>query len=115
MSTFLFRIPIPESSPSSISFGGGLARVRYEVRATVAVAWKGEKQLVTAKKEIEVVETYEEDFTRIEPEGVVIGENGKMWVQGRVVGGILVSGESACVELAVKNHSSRKVSVLAKR
>ena len=28
---------------------------------------------------------------------------------GRVVGGMLVAGESACVELQVKNHSAKKV------
>lgn len=83
--------------------------MKYEVRASVGVAWKGEKRLVTDKKELDVVESFEEDFTRIEPEGVVVGEYGKIWVHGRVVGGIVVAGESACVELQVKNHSHRKV------
>ncbi|RDB25569.1 hypothetical protein Hypma_006233 [Hypsizygus marmoreus] len=107
-STFLFRIPIPSTSPSSISFGSDLARVKYEVRASVAVAWKGEKRLVTCKREIDVVESFEEDFARIEPEAVVVGEHGKIWIQGKVVGGLIVAGESACVELQVKNHSSKK-------
>jgi len=56
-----------------------------------------------------VVENFEEDFGRVEPEGVVVGENGKIWAQGRIVGGMAVAGESACVELQVKNHSSKKV------
>ena len=43
------------------------------------------------------------------PEGLVIGEGGKIWVQARVLGSILVAGESACVELQVKNHSAKKV------
>ena len=43
------------------------------------------------------------------PEGLVIGEGGKVWVQARVLGGILVAGESACVELQVKNHSAKRV------
>jgi hypothetical protein len=73
------------------------------------VSWKGEKRLVTDKKEIDVVESGEEDFARIEPEGVIVGENGKFWAQGRMVGGVAVAGESACVELHVKNHSSKKV------
>ena len=74
------------------------------------MAWNGEKKLVTAKKNVDVVESYEEDdFTRIDPEGVTVGENGKIWVQGRVVGGLVVAGESACVELQVKNHSSKRV------
>jgi hypothetical protein len=79
------------------------------LKSTVGVFWKADKRLVTSKREVEVVEILEEDFTRVEPEGVVVGENGKIWVQGKVVGGILISGESACVELMVKNHSARKV------
>src|SRR5262249_69013 len=90
VSTFLFRFPIPSSSPSAINFGNGAARVRYEVRASVSVAWKGEKRLVTDKKEIDVVEIYEDHFDRIHPEGVIIGENGKFWAQARVIGAVLV-------------------------
>lgn len=109
ISTFLFRIPIPSSAPSSISFGADLAQVKYEVRASVGVFWKGEKRLVTNKKDIEVVESYEHDFSRAEPEAVVVGEYGKIWAQGKLVGGMAVAGESACVELQVKNHSNKKV------
>ncbi|KAG6918440.1 hypothetical protein DXG01_014621 [Tephrocybe rancida] len=108
ISTFLFRIPLPSSAPSSISFGSDLARVRYELRATVGVMWKGEKRLVVFKREIDVVESFGEDFSRMAPEAVVVGEHGKIWVQGTVVGGIVVPGESACVELQVKNHSTKK-------
>ncbi|KAF9500006.1 hypothetical protein BDN71DRAFT_1258120 [Pleurotus eryngii] len=108
LTTFLFRIPLPSSSPASISFGSGIARVKYEAKASVQVAWKGEKTLVIDKKELDVVESFEQDFGRSEPEGVVVGENGKIFVQGRVVGGVLISGESGCVELQVKNHSSKK-------
>lgn len=46
------------------------------------------------------------------PEGVVIGEAERVWVRGRVVGGVVVAGASACVELQVKNHSLKKVCVL---
>ncbi|KAL1708251.1 hypothetical protein EV121DRAFT_254918 [Schizophyllum commune] len=113
ISTFPFRIPVPATSPSSITFGSGLAKVRYEVRATVGVFWKGEKRLVIDKTEVDVVESYEEDFARAEPEGVVVGENGKIWAQGRVIGGVVVAGESACVELQLKNHSTKKNSGLA--
>lgn len=108
--TFFFQIPTPPTSPSSINFGGGLACIRYEVRCTVGVAWKGERRLVTDRKNVEVVERYnEDDFTRIDPESVTIGENGKIWVQGRVVGGLVVAGRSVCVELQVKNHSPKRV------
>jgi hypothetical protein len=43
------------------------------------------------------------------PECLVIGEGGKVWAQARVLGGMLIAGESACVELQVKNHSAKKV------
>jgi hypothetical protein len=110
--SFLFRFPLPESSPSSIDFGGGLARLRYEVRASVGVAWKGERRLVTDKREMNVVEHVYEEMLVNDPEAVIVGENGKIWVQGRILGGVLVAGESACLELQVKNHSSKKVTTI---
>ncbi|KZT73573.1 hypothetical protein DAEQUDRAFT_762024 [Daedalea quercina L-15889] len=106
--TFLFRLPLPPLSPSAINFGSGLAHVRYEVRATVGVSWKGENRLVFDKKPVDVVESFDEELLRGEPEAVVVGENGKMWAQGKVVGGFLVAGQAGCVELQVKNHSSKK-------
>ncbi|KIY66014.1 hypothetical protein CYLTODRAFT_455796 [Cylindrobasidium torrendii FP15055 ss-10] len=107
-SSFNFRMPIPATSPSSISFCQA-ARVRYEIRASVQIFWKGEKKVVVQSKEVDVIESYADiDFSRDEPESVAVGENGKIWMQGKVVGGVLVAGESACVELQVKNHSSRK-------
>jgi hypothetical protein len=109
LTTFLFRIPLPVSSPSALSFGSGLARVRYEVRASVAVAFKGENRLVVDKKDVDVVESFEEDYNRVEPQGVIVGENGKVWIQGRLLGGFIVAGQPACVELQVKNHSTKKV------
>ncbi|OBZ72563.1 hypothetical protein A0H81_07416 [Grifola frondosa] len=108
ITTFLFQFPLPESSPSSIDFGSGLACVRYEVRASVSVSWKGENRLVTDKKQVDVAECFEEDFARVEPEGVIVGENGKIWMQGKVVGGFMIAGQPACIELQVKNHSSKK-------
>ncbi|KAG6897315.1 hypothetical protein C0992_002491 [Termitomyces sp. T32_za158] len=108
ISTFLFRIPLPSSCPSSINFGSDLARVRYELCATVGVIWKGEKTLVVCKREIDVVEGVEDDITRTIPEGIVVGEFGKIWVQGSVVGGMIIAGESACLELQVKNHSDKR-------
>jgi len=111
--TFFFRLPTPITSPSTIDFGNGLACVQYEVKCTVGVAWRGERILVTDKKSVDVVESYEEDdFSRIEPEGIVVGANGKIWAQGRVTGGLVVAGESACVELQVKNHSSKRTTGL---
>jgi hypothetical protein len=114
LTTFLFRLPLPPSSPPSIDFGNGLARIRYEVRASVGVAWKDQNRLVTDKCPVDVLQRYPGDDgldfdTWPAPEGLVIGEGGKIWVQGRVLGGMLMSGESACVELQVKNHSAKKV------
>lgn len=109
ISKFLFRIPLPSSAPSSINFGSDLARVRYELRATVGVVWKGEKTLVVCNREIDVVESCEEGHIWPMPEGVVVGEFGKIWIQGTVVGGMVIAGESACLELQVKNHSNKRV------
>lgn len=114
-STFLFRIPLPPTSPASVNFADGLAKVRYEVRGSVGVFWKDERQLVTDKAEVGVVESFEEDLfgvggqAKAEEGVVVVGEGGRFWMHGRIIGGILVAGESACVELQVKNHSNRKV------
>ena len=110
MTTFLFRFPLPPSSPSSINFGSGLATIRYEVRATVGVSYKGENKLVFDKKEVDIVEAFEPDFSWIDPEAVVVGESGKIWLQARLLGGVVVAGQPACVELTVKNHSLKKVS-----
>ena len=109
MTTFLFRFPLPPSCPSSINFGSGLATIRYEVRATVGVSYKGENRLVFDKKEVDVVETFEPDFSRVDPEAVVVGESGKIWLQAKLLGGVVVAGQPACVELTVKNHSLKKV------
>ncbi|KAI0290261.1 hypothetical protein B0F90DRAFT_1787636, partial [Multifurca ochricompacta] len=124
LTTFLFRLPLPPSSPSSVDFGNGLARIRYEIRASVSVAWKGQNRLVTDRYPIDVLQRYpgngaareEEGESYVDlwpaPESLVIGEGGKIWAQARVLGGILVAGESACIELQVKNHSSKKTTGL---
>ncbi|KAH9983300.1 hypothetical protein BJV77DRAFT_954521 [Russula vinacea] len=36
LTTFLFRLPLPHTSPPSIDFGNGLARIRYEVAPLLA-------------------------------------------------------------------------------
>ncbi|KAF9525780.1 hypothetical protein CPB83DRAFT_514084 [Crepidotus variabilis] len=118
LSTFLFRIPIPETSPSSISFANGQARVRYELRASVGVWWKGERRLVVERIGVDIVGAFPYHELLLtgapipEADAVVVGENGKVWMQGKVLGGVLVSGASACLELQVKNHSARKNSSL---
>jgi uncharacterized protein GlcG (DUF336 family) len=39
----------------------------------------------------------------------MVAEGGKMVVQAQVVGGIGTTGQPACVELQIKNHSQKKV------
>lgn len=104
---FFFKLPVPADAPGSIAFGNGLARVKYEVRATVGVVWKGERRLVSVKQEVELLEGYREEDAS-EAKGVVVGEGGKVWVQAEVVGGLVVAGESVCVQLHVKNQSAKK-------
>jgi hypothetical protein len=89
-----------------------LAQVRYELRATAGVVWKDDRRLVVDKHVLDVVAAYpyEEIVGLKSPEGVIIGENGKLWMHGKLVGPVVVAGESACIELHVKNHSNKKVS-----
>jgi len=75
----------------------------------VGVSYKGENRLVFDKKEVDVVESFEPDFSRVDPEAVVVGESGKIWLQAKLLGGVVVAGQPACVELTVKNHSLKKV------
>ncbi len=109
ITTFLFRLPLPSSSPSSINFGSGLAQIKYELRATVEVIWKGQKQIVIDKKKVDVIESYGGGPERHQSEGIVVSENGKLWVQGKLLGGVVIPGQPACVELTVKNHSAKMV------
>ncbi|QRV89819.1 structural constituent of cell wall [Ceratobasidium sp. AG-Ba] len=105
ITTFFFRFPLPLTSPASIEFGSGLARIRYEIRASASVAWKGERRLVTDRQDIQVVESATQE---VEPAGTVVGESGKVWMQAKVLGGAVMAGQTCCIELHVKNHSSRK-------
>lgn len=107
--TFFFRFPIPRTSPSSINFGSGLAKLRYEIRASVGIAWEDNRRLLISKKDVDIVEAACEVGERYSARGVVIAEKGKMWVQGRVLNPYVVSGQSVCVELHVKNNSTKKV------
>ncbi|CAE6411638.1 unnamed protein product, partial [Rhizoctonia solani] len=105
ITTFFFRFPLPLTSPASVDFGSGLAKIRYEIRASASVAWKGELRLVTDSQEVHIVESAMQE---VESAGTVVGESGKIWVQGKVLGGAVIAGQTCCIELHVKNHSSRK-------
>ncbi|KAJ1307612.1 hypothetical protein OPQ81_001707 [Rhizoctonia solani] len=107
ITTFFFRFPLPLTSPASVDFGSGLAKIRYEIRASASAAWKGEIRLVTDSQEVQVVESAMQE---VESAGTVVGESGKIWMQGKVLGGAVIAGQTCCIELHVKNHSSRKTS-----
>ncbi|OAX32510.1 hypothetical protein K503DRAFT_870119 [Rhizopogon vinicolor AM-OR11-026] len=103
LTTFFFRFPLPPSSPASISFGP--AQIRYEIRASVGVAWRGEKRLVTDQRDINVVECCDSRALPGHPHGMAIAEGGNIWAQALVTNGPIVAGEIACIELQLKNHS----------
>ena len=88
----------------------------------MGIAWKDQNRLVTDKCPVDILQrcSGDDDSTQVgegdlnfdtwpAPEALIVGEGGKIWVQGRILGGMLVAGESACVELQVKNHSAKKV------
>ena len=85
----------------------------------MGVAWKDQNRLVTDKCPVNVLQRCPDgddatlgSDTWQAPEALIVGEGGKIWVRARVLGGMLVAGESACVELQVKNHSARRVGSL---
>ena len=107
LTTFFFRFHIPPSSPASISFGP--AQIRYEIRASVGVSWRGEKRLVTDQRDVNVVECYDSRALPERPQGVAIADGGNIWAQAFITNGPIVAGEIACVELLLKNHSLKWV------
>lgn len=105
--TFFFQFPIPASCPSSINFGP--ASIRYEVGASVSVAWRGDIRLVTDKREVKVVESCDPTDAAPSPQAVVITEGGRIWAQATLTNGVVVGGETACIDLQLKNHTQRWV------
>ncbi|KAF8797477.1 hypothetical protein BYT27DRAFT_7265690 [Phlegmacium glaucopus] len=59
---------------------------------------------------VDVVEAY--PYDKSPPEAIVVGDNGKLWMQGRMIGGPVVAGRTAYWELQVENHSNKKNSSL---
>lgn len=103
LTTFFFRFPLPPSSPASITFGP--AQIRYEIRASVGVAWRGDKRLVTDQQEVNVVEHCDGWAPSKRLQGFGTAEGGNIWAQAFVTNGPIIAGEVACVELQLKNHS----------
>ena len=60
------------------------------------------------RKEVTVVEM---PVSNADAEQVVVAENGKLWAQGRLLGPYVVAGRTSCLELFVKNHTGRAVSL----
>lgn len=106
--TFFFKFPLPESSPSSIDFGNGLARITYEVKAGAEVSWRGERRYVTDTKAVDIVESFTEGELD-EAKTVAVGAEGRVWAQARILDGLVVAGHQICCELHVRNNSNRKV------
>ncbi|KAG8953070.1 hypothetical protein FRC04_003017 [Tulasnella sp. 424] len=104
--SFFYQFPLPQYAPSSIDFGHGLAKVRYEVTANVEVFWKGEKRVVTIQKPVRIMECL--PILRSPMPNIILGEGGKIHVQGRMVNLFTIIGHSACLELFVQNHSNKK-------
>ncbi|KAG8909340.1 hypothetical protein FRC01_007000 [Tulasnella sp. 417] len=104
--SFFYQFPLPEHAPSSVDFGHGLAKVRYEVTANVEVFWKGEKRVVTIQRPVKIMECL--PLLRNPVPNVILGEGGKIHVQGRMVNLFTILGHSACLELFVQNHSNKK-------
>ncbi|KAH7915606.1 hypothetical protein BJ138DRAFT_1141268 [Hygrophoropsis aurantiaca] len=105
LTTFFFRFNLPSSSPASITFGP--ARIRYEVRASVGVALREEKRLVTDTREVHVVESWDQHALVQHLQGVAIVDGGDIWGRAMLVNSGMIAGESACVELQLKNHSQK--------
>lgn len=107
ITTFFFKFPTPISSPSSVSFASDLAKIEYKIRASIGVSYKGETRFLTNSVNAELVQCQDMDDTT--DEHVVVGENGKVYVRGKLVGGRVIMGEKGCLELHVKNQTSKKV------
>ncbi|KAI6037696.1 hypothetical protein EDC04DRAFT_2897290 [Pisolithus marmoratus] len=105
LTTFFFRFPLPVSSPASIRFGP--ASIRYEVRANVSVAWRGDRRLVTDTREVRVVESLDAIAQTEIPQAVSISEGGKIWARASITSGAVVGGEAVCIDLQLKNYTSR--------
>ncbi|KAG9015699.1 hypothetical protein FRB90_004392 [Tulasnella sp. 427] len=104
--SFFYQFPIPQYAPSSIDFGHGLAKVQYQVTANVEVFWKGEKRVVTIQRPVRILEGL--PLLRNPIPNVILGEAGKIHVQGRMVGLFTMIGHPTCLELFVQNHSNKK-------
>jgi hypothetical protein len=78
-----------------MSFRSGLAKVRYELPTSVGVHWKSGKRIIIDEQQKSRHPTYpyKETYVGMVPDGMVVGENGKFWMQEKMV------GETAYLEL----------------
>ncbi|KAF8816126.1 hypothetical protein BYT27DRAFT_7248651 [Phlegmacium glaucopus] len=70
----------------------------------------GKSENLVVDKTVDVVEAY--PYEKSPPEAIVVGDNGKLWMQGRMIGGPVVAGGTPYLELQVKNHCNKKNSSL---
>ncbi|KAH9015199.1 hypothetical protein EDB85DRAFT_2156876 [Lactarius pseudohatsudake] len=89
---FLFHRSVPPSSPSSINVGNRLTQIRYDIRASVDVAWKIQKFPESPPANKTMV------YTPSPHQNVWSSASDKIWAQARVLGGMPMAGESACIE-----------------
>lgn len=75
----------------------------------MSVAWRGDKRLVTDMREVKVVENWDPTNAAPSPQAVAITHGGKIWAQATLTNGVVVGGESACIDLQLKNHTQRWV------
>ena len=84
--------------------------MKYEVRASAGISWRNERQRIMERQEVKVAEIPKGTSDSIH---TVVGENGKIWVQGRVINPFVVAGRDVCIELLAKNHSNLRVGVFS--
>ena len=90
-----------------MSFGNDFAEVFYTAKVGVEVFWNRERRFVIDAQQVTVVEAFDE-YSATASYGAAVGDGGKISVQGRIIGGMAISGRPASCEVDVKNSSPRK-------
>ncbi|KAH9011156.1 hypothetical protein EDB84DRAFT_1569922 [Lactarius hengduanensis] len=95
-----FHLSVPPSSPSSINVGNRLTQIRYEVRASVGVAWDPEYSPANVQPTSsgDTLSYKTMIYTPGPRQNVWSSASDKIWAQARVLGGMPMAGESACIE-----------------
>ena len=75
------------------------------------MAWRGDRRLVTDTREVKVVESLDTLSPTTISQAVATAEGGNIWALAKVTNGAVIGGEAACIDLEMKNHTSRWVSL----